>query len=145
MSKDKIKEICKEIQKALGLFEWRLSYAWFDEEDSSKDGKRAAASMHTQPEYFEMRLSIYPAFFKEVEIHQFEILLHEFSHVLTEELYRAACAFAQGKNYHQDSLEQSRERNTTMVHLALLSLLASKENKLGKVYNSLAVSKKNKK
>lgn len=131
MKEKPFKVWAREIQYAFGLENWRLSFEYFNE----KDEGGAAATMHAQPQYFEMRLGIYPAFYEQAETHQFEIVLHEFCHVFTEELYRTAVAYSQGKNYHQDSLEATRERNTTMMHLACLTLM--KNTKLQKMYSRL--------
>ncbi len=139
MTKDKLKDISNEIQKALGLGEWRLSYGWFDSDDTGEE-KDAAASMMVMPQYFQLRMNIYPKFFKEADVSQFEIILHEFCHALTEELYKTAVGYAQGKNYHQDLLENARERNTTMVNLALLNVICNSE-KLSKIYKGLNASK----
>lgn len=136
--KDKkpFKQWAREIQRALCLDNWRLSFAYYDEPSEKEE---TLATMHCNPQYFEMRLSIYPGFYKQAETAQFEILLHEFCHVLTEELYRTACAFAEGKNYHQESLETTRERNTTMIQLAATSLMGN--TSLRKIYDKLNNSK----
>lgn len=131
------KEWAKAVKNALCLNEWQLAFVTFDEDKEGNEGNMGpAACMGTQPQYMEMSLEIYPRFFELAETHQFEIIVHEFCHVLTDELYKTAVAFSQGKNYHQDSLEATRERNTTMTHLAVLSLMGNTE--LRKIYDKLS-------
>lgn len=144
MSKEEIKKVCAAIQRALGLENWRLQYMWFDKDGEGHE-QSAAAAMRAQPEYFELTLRVFPAFFEEAESHQFEILLHEFSHALTEELYQTAKALADGCLIHKETIEHARERATSMTHLALLNLIASKENPLGNTYRTLSGIRESKK
>lgn len=74
-----------------------------------------AATCSPDPVYLSAVITIYPCYWGHTRAQREEIIVHELSHCLTEELYQAAHDMTNGKLVTRDHLNQLRERLTQRI------------------------------
>lgn len=105
--------------------EWTIDIIW-DSEPRDLDGKDCVASINTDHRYLQANITIYPRaakLWEEKRIDKLvEVLVHEFSHVLTEPLYEVAwrngCR-GEADTFLTDIREQQTQRTALVIKRGL--------------------------
>lgn len=114
--KNHVRRLCAELRTAFFLGEYTMDLTW-SEENKEKGGGTVAADIRTDLRYLNFGITIYPMmekFYRDKQYFRiYECLVHEFSHVLTDPLYKIAIESV--SNDGAEFLEDIRERQTQRI------------------------------
>lgn len=97
-------------------------FVWNDN-DMTEDGCNKNADISTDLKYKELVINIYPPLFENPQSRQFEIIFHEFCHVITEHQYMIGIHMHQDKLVTRREIEHEREHETSLMEKPFLWLL----------------------
>ena len=120
-------EVCKKLRWEFFVNEYRMDINFVAEDDNKKDEEKTAASIPINGRYLTFKVNIYPVLqeiWKEDKSRMCEILIHEFSHLLTEPVYDIAINAV--TNREAEYLEDIRERQTQRITNIIYPLLKNK-------------------
>lgn len=110
-----VKEICKKLRWEFYVNEYHMDIDWNDKDED--DGKfLACASISIDLKYLTFTINIFPnlqEMWTKDKDKFIEVLVHEFSHLLTEPLYMFGVEAV--TNPEQKHLEEIRERQTQRI------------------------------
>jgi hypothetical protein len=125
--KGQVIEICRELRWAFYVNEYRMDIDFMAEDDSKNENEKTAASIPINARYLTFRVKIFPVLqeiWEEDKDRFTEVLIHEFSHLLTEPIYEIAVNSISNKE--SEFLEDVRERQTQRISNIIYPLLKKK-------------------
>ena len=118
--KDFVRKTVRELTEYFNLSDWNGAIRW--ELPAEKDEQTVAACIEINDKYLYATLYIGPALKKYWDNHDWvnfiDLLVHEFSHILTEPLYDIAIDAV--TNTSRKFLEEVRERQTQRITVLIL-------------------------
>lgn len=118
---------CRELKEHFQFQEWEMFISWEDNDFEKRD-----AAIDVRPTYLEFTLRIYPQLmkpWKDKNAHEImTALVHEFSHILTEPLYKVGVDSI--TNTSKDFLEDIREQQTTKIARIIMKFFREKDWKI---------------
>lgn len=104
------------------------TWNWYNEDKIGvKKDVKTAVEISTDLTYKELELDVYPVFWKQVEVKQFDVIFHELCHVLTENQYMLSVHFTNGKFITPREIEEVREKETVLIEKAFVWLFSNPE------------------
>lgn len=143
--KDFIRKCANHACNILLLNSYGRTWRWYEAGNAGKSCN-VAATMETDLKYKELEISIYPGFLEETEYKQFEIIFHEFCHVITEHQYMISVHLREDKLVTAREIEFAREHETSLMEKAFIWMLGDLKQykETSDFIKSLSVEKRNK-
>lgn len=124
--KKDVREVCKMLRTEFYVHEREFDIKW-NSEDDVEDGRRTMAKIPIDNRYLTFTVEVYPALQTEWERSKdyfLKVLIHEFSHLITEPLYTIAARATSEKE--SDFLEDIREQQTERIAIILAPFITKK-------------------
>lgn len=122
-----VKEQINILQKRFFLQGWDFSTDYF--KFPCTDNEKVSMEVTTQWDYRRVYLKIYPPFWDDTEEERKNILIHEFSHVLTAQIFVLLDQARSGKIVTDENIREIKEHVTCWIQNIIQSKSSIKEEK----------------
>lgn len=121
--KDLMQEVGIFCRQNMYLSKWTLNWSYPQDNKNLGDNQCVHADIDVDHKYYEAHINIYPALFEQSGDVVFSVILHEISHIITDEQQTLAYKPLNNEFVSEDQIETANEKATTINQVIVESLI----------------------